>query len=336
MLKKLFIILILFIFISGLGYYFWYLPSQEPDEPVEEQVNLTKLSDPTVISPVNSYDNNSLWYGLSTGRLMQYDLSANNATEYPLPQIVGNSFKKVYWPKQGNDFIAISDFNDVAQYSYFSFKEKQYKLLPRNIVNLDWMGNSSKIVIIWEGTDKKTSLVVSNPDASGYKVLRELPWPDMVVKASPTNDTALVYRANSADPVSKIYLFDLATGTYVESVAEGRSTGAVWSPKGDSFIFTRLVDGKNKVLLHNLSTGVNTETGLSTSIDKIAYNDDGTKVYIAVLSEELNREDIWEYDVSNKEMISVFNSATHRVKNIIAIGSELFFLNHENALYSFK
>lgn len=336
MLKRIIIFILVLLVAAGAGYYFWYLPQQTEEITIDENPNVTRLADPTVISPINSLSNNSLWYGLSSGRLMQYDLNDQVATEYPVPPVIGNSFKKIYWPRQGSDFIAISNLEGDEQFSYFNFKEKRYYILPFNITNLDWVNNSAKIAIIWQSGDNKTYLVVSNPDATGYKVLRELPWSDMSIKTSPSTNSALLYRTNSGDETTKIYLFDLTTGEYIESVPEGRNTGAVWSPQGDGFAFTRLVNGKNQVYYHHIASGINTDLKLATGIDKIAFSQDGTKIYLASLLDDQPKENIWQYTIPTKEFITIFSSETMRVKNIIPIGSELYFLNQEDALYSLK
>src|SRR5690606_7638005 len=124
----------------------------------------------------SSFSNQGVWFGTQNGRLMSYDLVAEAATEYPIPQVLGESFKRLVWPKQGNDFIAVSSFEGSDQYSYFSSADNRYYVLPGNVINLDWMESSRQVALTWRTETGEILLVVSNPDASGYKVLTALPW----------------------------------------------------------------------------------------------------------------------------------------------------------------
>jgi hypothetical protein len=336
MTRKLIYALIVIIIIGGAvaGYFWWYLPQQEVTL-VSQERTLAKISDGVVISPINSYDNDAIWYGLESGRLMWHNLNTGVQTEYPLPQILGKSFNKIHWPRQGNDFIARSTLEGQPQFSYFNYAEKRYYALPANVVTLDWMSNSAKIAIIWKSGDGKTYLVTSNPDASGYKVLRELPWPDMTIKASSSSDTALLMRTSIGE-VNKIYLFNLETGEYTEEVSAGRNTSVAWSPKGDRFAFTRLVDGKSMVYVHDLLNDKDTEVGTSAGVEKMTFSMDGDQLYAVLLADDGRTEEIWEINLVTEERVKVFSSDSLRMKNLIIIGKKIFFLDQSNALYGYQ
>jgi dipeptidyl aminopeptidase/acylaminoacyl peptidase len=316
------------------GYFWWYLPSQEPVAVIAEKA-LTKISSENAVSPVNSYDNNALWYGLENGRLMRYDLNTGSQSEYPLQEILGKSFKKIYWPRQGSDFIAQSALDGLAQFSYYNFGQKRYDILPPNVVALDWFPDGLKIAVIWKSGDGKTYLVTSNPDASGYKIISELPWPNMTLKTSPSNATALLIRPPAGD-VNKIYLFDLETGQYTEEVTEGRNTAVIWSSQGDRFAFTRLIDNKSRVFVHDLLNGKDTDMNIDALADKIAFSADGNRLYVARPTEGGNADEVLEIHLVNETRKVVFTSDTLRIRNMIIIGEKLFFLDQSGALYGYQ
>jgi hypothetical protein len=335
--KIFFWLLAIVILIGGaLGVYFGYYQADDSDTQVIESNTLKKVSEAGAVSPVNSFSNQSVWFGTESGRLMTYDFAAEVATEYPIPQILGESFKKIIWPRQGNDFIAISNVEGTDQYSYFNALDNRYYVLPSNVINLDWLENGRQIALTWLSTTGETLLVVSNPDASGYKVLNTLPWSDMVIRTSPKGNTALMYRANSGGPINKIYLFDLETGSYSEAVSTGKNTGVVWSPNGNGFAYSQLDGNQNKVYYHDFATGEDMDLGLSTSIDKVSFNQDGSKIYIAATRSDNSGEDIWERDFDSGLAQIVFSSNALRVKNIIAIGQKIFFLGNDRILYSYQ
>lgn len=336
--RKIFITITTIIVLAAAAWagYFWYVKSDSVSEQQTEARQLKVVFENGAVSPISSFSNQGIWFGTQNGRLMSYDLVAEAATEYPIPQVLGESFKKLVWPKQGNDFIAVSSFEGADLYSYFSSADKRYYALPPHVINLDWMESSRQVALTWRTDSGEILLVVSNPDASGYKVLTSLPWSDMVIKASPTHNTALMYRANSSGPVNKIYLFDLETGEYSEAISTGRNTGAVWSPNGQGFVYSQLVDGRNKVYYHELLSSSTTDLGLATSIDKVSFNHDGSRVYIAATRSDDSGEDIWEYEFDSGMAQVVFSSDTLRVKNIIIIGQKLFFLGNDQVLYSYQ
>lgn len=332
-----FIVLLLVAGLAAAAYFVWGNPFKKEEQVTQRNPELKKLAEGIVVSPVSSHDNDAIWYGLPNGRLMWHNLNTGIQTEYPLPQVLGESFKKIYWPRQGNDFMALSDFGGQNQFSYFNYTEKKYYALPINVLALDWMSSSAKIAVIWKSGDGKTYLVTSNPDASGYKIISELPWPDMSIKASPTGDAALLMRPTiSSGDVNKIYLFNLVTGEYTEEVDEGRNTSVVWSPKGDRFAFTRLVDGKNQVYIHDLLNDKDTYLDINAGVDKMVFSDDGEKIYVAAIAEDLSKEEVWEINLVTQDRKVVFSSESLRIKNIVVIGQKLYFLDQTEALYGYE
>jgi WD40 repeat protein len=334
MARKLIFLLVLLLAAGAAGYFWWYAPGTEAPQ-VPGEMELRKIADGPVVSPVNSYDNDAIWYGLGNGRMMWYNLNTAAQTEYPLPQVPGGTFRKIFWPRQGNDFIALSSVDGQPQFSYFNYADKKYFILPRNVAALDWMANGAKIAVIWKSGDGKTYLVTSNPDASGYKILRELPWSDMTIKASPTGETALLMRTSAAE-TNKIYLFDLETGDYSDEVEDGRNTSVTWSPNGDRFAFTRLVDGESRIFVHDLLNGQDTDLELSAGTDKAAFSADGDKFYAAAMSEDGRTEELWKIDLVTQDREVVFSSETLRMESLIAIGQKVYFMDQNDALHGYE
>jgi WD40 repeat protein len=338
--NKVYTTLVALVLVAGLvaaAYFVWGNPFDKNEPQTQRQPELKKLSDGVVVSPVNSYDNDAIWYGTTNGRMMWRNLNTGAQTEYPLPQVLGESFKKIYWPKQGNDFIAMSELDGQNQFSYFNYAQKKYFALPRNVVGLDWMSSSEQIAIIWKSGNGKTYLVTSSPDASGYKIIRELPWSDMLIDASPAGDKALLMRPLIAsENINKIYLFDLVTGEYSEEVAEGRNSSVAWSPKGDRFAFTRLVGSRTEIFIHDLLNGEDTAMDIGAGVGKMAFSVDGDKLYVAGLTSDASKEEIWEVNLVTLDRQVVFSSDTLRVKNIIVIGQKLYFLDQNDILYGYE
>src|SRR6185436_7556803 len=90
--------------VGGVLYYF----SQKQQTPAEDNRPLTvkKALDETVISPVASLDNNSVWYFNKENRLFKFASNNSSLSEFPLPSFTSTqNLRVVLWPKVGNDFI---------------------------------------------------------------------------------------------------------------------------------------------------------------------------------------------------------------------------------------
>lgn len=333
--RTVYVLIILILATALIGGYFWWLSLEKDNLPQSSTRELGKIASATVVSPVNSYDNDAIWYGLNNGRMMWYDINTRVQTEYPLPMAPGESFKRIFWPPQGNDFIVLSTVSGQPQYNYFNYSEKKYVVLPNNIATLDWTAKGAKIVIIWKSGDGKTYLVTSNPDASGYRIVRELPWPDMTINSSPSGETALLMRSAIGES-NKIYLFNLETGEYSEAVDEGRNTSVTWSSKGDRFAFTRLENGNSTAYIHDFLNDTDVNLEISASQGKMTFSADGDSLYVAALGEDAKREDLWKVNLVTQDREVIFSSDTLRMKNIIVIGQKIYFLDQNDVLYGYE
>jgi hypothetical protein len=324
--------------ILGAAAYF-YLNSGDA-EPADDGPGLgqgmTQVTQESAISPAGSHDNDAVWFGLSDGRMMWLDLNTGNVSEYTLPPVVGNSFRRIYWPAQGSDFISMGLVGDQAVYNYYNYAERKYHILPSNVLSLDWLNDSRRVVLVWKGNDGKISLVVSNADATGYRVVAELPWADLVPKASPTDNVALMYKSSAAE-VSKIYLFDLDTGKYTEAVSEGKNTGAVWSPQGGSFAYTQVAGSETRVHMRYLLGAEDHDLGLVATIDKVAFSADGLHLYAAARNDS-GGEDIRRVDLATTDQKTVYSLPSGQTaQNLVVIGQKIFFTSgSDGKLYSIQ
>ncbi len=335
--KKIFIVLIILIVLAGGGYYYFnaYYTPQTQNTDQNKILTLKSWGVEEVVSPIASYNNNAVWYGLSDGSLMRLDILSQESTEYPLPQISGGNFNKLYWPNSGNDFLAASKTGNKNIFSYFAYDKKEYKVLPDNILNLDWLNDSKRIAVIWKSDNGKVQLVVSNADGTGYKVVRELPWDDLVPKASPTGNNVLMYRANDLPEISKIYSFDIENGQYVELVTVGKNTGVLWSPKGDKFAYTQMAGNDSKVFIYDLAKRTSTPMNVKASIDQVAFSSDGTTLY-AVGNEEQQPQKILKINASSgtSQTLHTLSNSDMKAKSIFLVGQTVFYVGTDDSLYS--
>src|SRR3989344_2992282 len=83
----------------------------QPQPSAETKLQISKLSDDQVVSPVVSYDGNAIWYFTEDARLFRVNTDGSGLSEFPLPELTAGDFRNVIWPATGNDFIAVTSTN---------------------------------------------------------------------------------------------------------------------------------------------------------------------------------------------------------------------------------
>lgn len=287
-----------------------------------------------VVSPINAYDNSAIWYGSTNGRLFRYD-SNGGITEYPIPPLVTGVANEIVWPRTGNDFIMVSQDETGVTKRFYNSTSKNYSLLANNIRNFDWMSDGRRIALVWVGGDKKVSLVVSNADGSGYKVISSLPWEDVSIKASPTNLTALVVKKYANAPVNKIYLFNLENGSYQEIVSSGENAEVKWLEDGSGFLYSSYDESsKLKIFMFDFTSKQSTDLNLNSSLEKVWLKVDKTGL-IAAIPDSSGGEKFVELDFAGlNQKDYVKSSEPMQVRQIVMLGQKLYFVNSkDNKLY---
>ncbi|MBX4187780.1 MAG: hypothetical protein KW793_01440 [Candidatus Doudnabacteria bacterium] len=324
MFKKILALLILLLLGIALYAYFSF-PKTITKQAVEEEKTIRRITDESVISPVSSFDGDAVWYGLSSGKIMWFDLFEQNSSEYPITQPPTDDFFRIFWPISGNDFIAQGTNSGAPVFSYFNNSQKKFDILPPNVTNLDWLKDGRRIVLVWQSDDKKVQLVTSNADASGYSVIRELPWADMVPKASPKVNTVLMYKNIPSGDVNKIYMFNLDTAEYEEVISEGKNTGVLWSPKGDRFAFSRILGSQPYIFIYDLTTKKIAETGLKSTIDRVAFDSTGSK--LLGVNNETDSDSLVSIDLGSLNMETIIKFGNNfTAKNLVPVGQKIFFV----------
>jgi hypothetical protein len=331
--KLILIFLIILVVIAAALAYIFGTPKEDVDEPTNtNQTNtnsLKKISEQVVISPINSYDNDALWYGSNDGGIFWYNILQGSETKYPTPQPQGSNFLSIYWPSTGSDFIIKGDNAGQNIYSYYNYAEKKYYPLPANIQYLDWLPDAKKIVIVWKAADGKASLVISNADATGYKIVTSLPWADLVPKASPTNaNEALMIRSKIEGTINKIYLFDLNTGEYQTVVDQGLNSGIMWAPNGKGFAYTQTIGSENHLYYYDMTTKNSSDLGAMTIIPKTVFSPDGAYIYAAAAKTDGAGEELVKISLTNSTKEKIVDlGANFNAKDLVVIGSQIALVN---------
>ncbi len=302
--------------------------SQNPNLTLEAK----KLVTDNVVSPVSSYNKQAIWYGSENGHLFRMDLLRRDSTEYMLPSSPVAAWTRIIWPSTGNDFIVVGRTGSADRFYYYSDIAKEYKQLPANMKDVQWMPDGKRIASIWVGSDAKASLVVSDADGTNFKILKGLPWTDMVMKVSPAQTQAVLYRTASSDPVNKLYLFDLNSGEYQEVATEGNNAGSVWSPDGKRFVYGKGTGTGSELHVYDIEKKKSTDLKVKGQIDRVSFTEDGFGVYYVNATSQGNQ--LMSVDVSRLTTTNIYTFAKEIIPaRVIPIELKLFFISQDNKLY---
>ena len=306
---KLPILIFILIILAAIAGYLTFFKKPTKSSTTTASAKLFKLSDDSAISPVPAFNGDAIWYFNSNGQLFRRGLNGESLTEFSLPSLVPD-FRKAVWPPSGNDFILVSTGNTGDIKNLYSNSSQQYKLLPQNIQSFDWMPDGKKIVYIWKSGDNiHQQLMVANSDTSGYRVIKDVYWPDLTVKVSPDGQNVLLIRSNIQE-TNKIYEANLITGEFTTVVDSGKNTAVTWVD-ADRFIYVQQISGKNTLKLFDLKNNQATDLAVEATLNKAAITKDGKYMYVSISNGQA--EAIWKVDLATaqKSMVYQFDNTIH-------------------------
>jgi hypothetical protein len=267
--KKYIILGTLFLLLAAAAVVLWLqLNAAEDNTPIIRVLSHKTESDTAALSMVESKDLKSIWFSDRDGKI--YRTQNGEVTEYPSAAFADRPLEKIIWSPTGGDFLAIGTRSNAKAVSYFDSSKQVYVSLPANVGAIDWL-TDGRVAMIWKSGDGKTQqLVVANPDATGYKIVTALPWPDFEIKVAPTGNKALLLR-DSPKP-NKIYLFSLEDGQYETLAESDRIINAKWIDS-TKFIYDAFVDGsKSTIMLFDTESRTAKNLNLATTVEKVAWN----------------------------------------------------------------
>ena len=306
---------------AGLKY---YKPTGNYNEPVNPKSQI-QVTPEAAISPINSFDNDSIWYATSEGKIYKTGFSnLFQNTEYPLKELI-KELQEVYWNKNSPDFIAKQTKNKTTIYSYFDSNTKAIKVLPLNVVNFDWMPDGKRIALVWQSNDKKAvQLVISNSDATGYKVITGLPESDMSIKVRPDGKYALLV----SNAQKSIYLYNLQDGSNRKLKIEGETRDAKWVDD-DRLLFEKKEGLAISLWAYFLSTDAEKKLADNITLRSTVVNPRQTYVYGAV-KERDSDEKIVRINLKTYTIEGFYASKDLHVNELYLFGGYVFFQDSNN------
>jgi hypothetical protein len=330
MIKKILILSLIIIVLATAGF-FYFFPKEE-GQVAGEILNfeIRKILDEEVNSVIPAYDNQSIWYFNSEGRLFKSKIDGSSLSEFPIPSIPGRSLIRALWPKIGPDFITISRDDQVIK-SFYDSKDKIFINLAPNIEYIEWLPDGRRIVYIWKSSDSKSQqLVMANADGTGFNTIADVFWPDLALEAGNDGKTILMYRLNSKDEVNKIYSLNLDNKAITTVIEHGKNTSVKWLNASKKFLYEQ----NGKIFLYDFANKLSIDLKLETNLNKVVVDSEDKYLYAAVSK---GGSDIFvRLNLSSNKSENYFEpNESVRVKEIMLIGNTVYYIdNTDTKFYS--
>lgn len=303
---------------------------------------LRELSSDPALSPVGSLDGNALWFFNANNRLFRINADGSGLTEFPLPALNGQKITKAAWPPSGEnlDFMAVTN-KDALNFGkvYYNSVLKTYTNLPGNIKSFDWLPDSKRIIYIWQSAEGKgQQLVIANADGTGFAVIKDVFYPDLVVDAASDGKTVLMYRGEIEGSVNKIYAADLVTKEVTTVIGQGKNLEAMWI-SANRFLFSQeAVTAYPSVYIYDMVTRQAVSLGINTTLDKVVVSPDGKTLYAALPKKDNTGDTFAKIDLTTFKIEDYYLPEQNvRARNLVLLGSDIFFINStDGKLYGIR
>ncbi|MBI4050190.1 MAG: hypothetical protein HY398_01945 [Candidatus Doudnabacteria bacterium] len=245
--RRTFILIIVVLLFVGTGVGAYYLLVKQPgsktevpvvqEEPAPRQPEL--LVAETVISPVLSFNGETVWFMSREGRLYRQAIEAGAVKEeYLLPASPAGgpapitNPARVIWQQRGNDFIVEQSVDGHTRYQFYGADKKVFTIYDERIRDPAFLADDKQVVYIWVGEGGRAELSVAAPDTANYVKLSDLYGPDYELVVSSAKNQVLLFVDDAQNP-DNLLLVDLDTVRYTLLDEKVRYSGAKFSPDGN-------------------------------------------------------------------------------------------------------
>jgi hypothetical protein len=333
-------VIVLILILGVVGFFVWKMAGKKADEKnnnTQQQVvepKIVKVVDESVIAPIPSFQNNSIWYFNSDARLLRVNLNGSGTTEFPLPALNNAYIKDVLWSPSGSDFIVTLVNGAGDQKTYYNSETKRYVALPAQIKNIAWLADGKRIAYIWQSNDNiHQQLAVSNPDNTGYRIVKDVFWPDL--KIYPLNDgkTALLIRSKADEDINKIYSIDLENGDFKTLIDQGKNISIQTIPNKNAIVYSKMKEnGTFQMYYYDFDKKTEVDTKISTSTDKIVADPEGKYLIASAPKLDYSGDEFIKLDLDSLKSESYFiPGESVRARNLVLVGQMLYFVNSKDS-----
>lgn len=316
---------------AGVSGWFFIFKNKPVAPILQHELALKTIATEPAASMAASLNNDSLWYVTRDGHFFRTELNSLESTEVGFPALAGKKIEDIKWQPNGQDFLVVtttepkaSEKSGTREVSYYNKQNNSLTVLPSNVKDIDWLPDGKRVAMVWLSGDGKNKLVVSDPDASGYRIIADLSMKTPVVKVSPTEPLALVVNNSLEGKTNPIYLINLDDGSTRSFASDSYNWGALWLPSGKQFLSQR----EQSVYLFDVADGTMKDLELkAANLGKLAFDASGRYLFAAV-DKDTASDKFVRLDMDSGEKTDYFiPSENLRANDLLFFSGELFFFD---------
>jgi hypothetical protein len=276
---KRFIILLVLIplLVIGTAVFFYFRQAQRPKTQVQEPKQESRLQEfaaEPVISPVLSFNGETVWFMTQEGKLYRKAVSGGGEKEeYVLPETLENPTDLI-WQKTGSDFIVQENSGGHIRYRFFDSQAGSFTSYPEQMRQVRFVTDGSKIVYDWVTLEGKHELKLADKKGENFQKVADLFRSDYQFIASPVAEEVALFSSDSFEP-SRIFLVNLLTGQFLDIGEKIPRQGLKFSPDG-----TKLLSSESTLEVYDLNSSEVVDTGVMADIERAEWGKNSDEIVI--------------------------------------------------------
>ncbi|HLC44780.1 MAG TPA: hypothetical protein VJK50_02975 [Patescibacteria group bacterium] len=306
---------------------------------LDERQGLYAVSTRTVVSPILSLKQNTIWYFDEQGQLYRSKFDGSDEQTFALSSPQPAS--EVLWPQAGNDFIERLATGSTASFRLYNSESQAFVNLPPAVQRVAWLPDGKRIIYIWRRADSGLELKVAAPDTTDFKKIADV-GDVLILRPAPSGDYVLLIPPITS-VTHTIVKLDMATLTQTVLISDGRNLDANIASDGKKFIFSRINErsGLAELWLYDFSTSKATPLNIRSSTEKTVWSSNSALFYYAIpdstpagdpLYLQKGKDAVFSYDLQKGESEALpyaFDSLRFDARDLLLLdsGKILFFRN---------
>jgi len=299
--KKIFLLSLIILFLSLLLWGVYNLSFKKPDTTAKtaapektaeipntaptDEAKIKAVSDEAIIAPAYITEKDTIKYYSRTGQTYEISTDGSNKTTLSSKQLSG--LIGVLWsPDKTKVITKFTGTDGQPQFYYFNYSTQIGVPLKKNIDQIAWQTNSSRIFYkYYDAKTKKRSLNISDPDGSNWTKLTDIDYRDISIAQIPAS--GLVSFWNRPDSYSQTIFetIPMISGEKKTVYKEKFGADYLWSPDG-SLVLVSSADQrtgtKMQLAVMNYNGGEYRNLDIPTFVSKCVWSRDGKTVYYSL------------------------------------------------------
>jgi len=297
-LKKIFLLSIVILFLSLLLWGVYNLSFKKPDvatqnnapketeeaplAPVKDALKIKALSSEAAIAPVYIFEENTIKYFTPGGQVHRIDPDGSGKSVLSAKELPGLS--DVIWsPDQTKAIAKFVETDGQTQFYYYDYLTQTNTPIKKNVDEIAWQTSGNRIFYkYYDQKTKKRSLNISDPDGSNWTKLADIDYRNISIAQIPKSGLVSFWNKPDSYTQTTLETIPLITGERKMIYKEKFGADYLWSKDGNLVLISSVdvrAGSKIQLAVMNYNGGEYRNLDIPTFVSKCAWSQDGKTIY---------------------------------------------------------